>query len=283
VPTTPRAAWQGRHIYDILAERISRLERVLVAHGFKDPVPRIQFHLEILQRLSRKSKIDSDEVLWSLVEATELADICCYFPRLSARALRDKFTAILDGPRNPQQETPSSNLARNTVFELYLAGWLSHKGVPTEICHNPDISCTVADRHLFIQCKRPFSRRAIERNIKRACKQLSADLDAARDTRNRGVVAISVARAINPGTAFLQVRTETDLIPALSVQVRPFTDYYVSRFIKGPRIVGAVFHAITPALVEDVNEYRTAQLLAMYPSSAASEADRIMLRNIFLR
>jgi hypothetical protein len=83
VPVTPRAGWHGRHIYDILIERLERLERVLVVHGFQDPVPRIQFHLKILQRLSQKSKIDTDEILWSLVEATELADIYCCFPMVS--------------------------------------------------------------------------------------------------------------------------------------------------------------------------------------------------------
>jgi hypothetical protein len=169
------------------------------------------------------------------------------------------------------------------MFELQMAGWLSYKGIPTEICHNPDVLCTVADRRLFIQCKRPFSRRPIAANIKRACKQLSVDLDAACDTRNRGVVAISIARAINPGTGFMQVRTEASLTPALSSLIRPFSDYFVARYIKGPRIVGAVFHAVTAALVEDVNEYRTGQLLAMYPSAEASEADRAMLRNVFLR
>ena len=283
VPITPKAAWDGLPIYDILTGRLSRLERVLVAHGFEDPVPRIQFHLAILRRLRQRPGIDSDETLWSLVEATELADMYCSLPVMSARTLREKFRAILEGPFNPQQETAASNLARNTVFELHLAGWLSHKGIPTRICHNPGVSCEMADRLFFIQCKRPFSRRKVEANIKRACKQLSIDLNSASDARNRGVVAISMTKAINPRTMFLQVRTEADLTPALSSQMRDLAAYYVSRFIKGPRIIGIVFHVITAALVEDINEYRTAQLLALCPSAEASEADRVLLRHVFLR
>lgn len=170
VPITPKAAWAGLRIHDILAQRLSRLERVLMAHGFDDPIPRIQFHLAILGKLRDQPGVGSDEILWSLVEATELADIYCSLPIMLPKTLRDKFRAILDGPVNPQQETSGSNLARNTVFELALAGWLSHKGIPTRICHNPDISCEMPDRTLFIQCKRPFSRRSIEMNIKRACK-----------------------------------------------------------------------------------------------------------------
>jgi hypothetical protein len=202
---------------------------------------------------------------------------------MSARTLREKFGAILNGPFNPQQETAASNLARNTVFELSMAGWLSHKGIPTAVSHNPDVSCELADRLLFIQCKRPFSRRKVETNIKRACKQLSADLNFGRDARNRGVVAISMTKAVNPGTRFLQVHTEADLTPALAVQMRDLAAHYVSRFISGPRIVGIVFHVSTAAFVEDINEYRTAQLLALCPSTEASRADRSMLRHVFLR
>jgi hypothetical protein len=194
-----------------------------------------------------------------------------------------KFRAVLDGPCNPQQETAASNLARNTLFELTMAGWLSHKGIPTRICHNPDISCVMADRLLFIQCKRPFSRQKIETNIKRACKQLSVDLDTANDLRSRGVVAVSMTRAINPGTMFLQVRTEADLTPALSRQMQALATHYVSKLIKGPRIIGIVFHVATAALVVDINEYRTAQLLALCLSTGAAEADRVLLRHAFLR
>ena len=283
VPITPKAAWDGLSIYDILTERLLRLERVLVAHGFEDPVRRIQFHLAILRRLRRRPGIDSDETLWSLVEATELADMYCSLPVMSARTLRKKFRVILEGPFNPQQETAASNLARNTAFELNLAGWLSHKGIPTRICHNPDVSCEIANRFLFIQCKRPFSRLKVEANIKRACKQLSIDLNSTSDKRNRGVVAISMTKAINPGTMFLQVRTEANLTPALSSLMQDLAEYYVSRCIKGPRIIGIVFHLTTAALVEDVNEYRTAQLLALCPSAEASEADRVLLRHVFLR
>ena len=283
IPITSKAAWDGLPIYDILSDRLSRLEQVLVGHGFPDPVPRIQFHLTILRRLRQRPSIDSDETLWSLVEATELADIYCGLPIMSARTLCAKFRDILGGPFNPQQETTASNLARNTVFELHMAGWLSHKGIPTRICHNPDIACSMANRVLFIQCKRPFSRQKIEANIKRACKQLSADLDVANDVRNRGVVAISMTRAINPGTMFLQVRTEAELTPALFSQMHDLATHYVSKVIKGLRIIGIVFDITTAALVVDKNEYRTAQALALCPSVEASEADRALLRHAFLR
>ncbi len=141
----------------------------------------------------------------------------------------------------------------------------------------------MADRRLFIQCKRPFSRRKIDTNIQRACKQLSIDMNSANDTRNRGVVAISMTRAINPETMFLQVRTEANLTPALSSQMQELAAHYVSRFIRGPRIIGIVFHVTTAAFMDDMNEYRTAQLLAMCPSAEASEADRVLLRHAFLR
>jgi hypothetical protein len=81
---------------------------------------------------------------------------------------------------------------------------------------------------------------------------------------------------------FLQVRTEANLTPALFSQMQDLAAHYVSRFIRGPRIIGIVFHVTTAAFVEDLNEYRTAQPLAMCPSAEASEADRVLLRHAFL-
>src|SRR5690348_16638142 len=97
VPITPKAARDGQPIYDILTGRLLRLERVLVAHAFEDPVTRIQFHLAILRRLHEKCSIDTDETLWSLVEATKLEDIYCSLPRMPANILRQKFRRYSKG------------------------------------------------------------------------------------------------------------------------------------------------------------------------------------------
>lgn len=283
VPITSRAGWEGQHIYDILTDRLRRLERVLVANGFEEPISRIQFHLDTIQQLRQSPGVNSDHALWSLIEANELADIYCSLPTMPARFLRDKFKAIVAGPVNPQVETTASNLARNTVFELHIGSWLSYKGVPTEMCHNPDILCTLADRQLFIQCKRPFGRKNAAANVRRACKQLSLDLDKSAQTRNRGVVAISLSHAINPANMYMSVRTQEQLTPAVSSQIRSLADHHLLPLIRGPRIVGLVCHVITAAKIENLNEYRTGQVMTLYPSRESSPADRAMMRRIFIR
>ena len=279
-----RSGWQGKSLYEIVIDRLSRLERVLVSYGFPDPIPRIQFHLKILQHLQKfPTRIDTDEILWSLVEATELSDIYCSLPSLPRRIFIQKYQAILNGPQHPQEETTESNLARNTMFELYLAGALSNKGVPTEIRHNPDILCVVADRQIFIQCKRPFFRKNTAKNLKLACKQLGRDLSTCGDPRNRGVVALSLSHALNPGEMCPQVRTEADMHRAITSQIRMLVDRILLPLIRGPRIVGLVCQMTTPTFIQDINEYRMGQVMAMYPSTAASDADRRMLRRVFLR
>jgi hypothetical protein len=196
---------------------------------------------------------------------------------------REKFKAILNGPVNPQQETTDSSLARNTLFELAMAGWLTHKGIPTEISHNPDISCTVSDRKLFIQCKRPFSRKGTIANVKRACKQLSVDLSDARDPRSRGVVAVSLSHALNRGNAHMRVQTEGQVNPTIAREIRSMADHPLLPLIKGSRIVGLACHVTTPVFVRDINQYRMGQVTGLYPSRDASEADRRMLQSVFLR
>ncbi len=53
VPITTKAAWDGMPIYEILSERLSRLERVLVAQGFEDPVPRPERCVRNLELFSK--------------------------------------------------------------------------------------------------------------------------------------------------------------------------------------------------------------------------------------
>ena len=282
LPITTRAGYAGKHIYEILTDRLLALQSMLGSYGFTSPIHRIRIHLEILKRLREGYGIQSDEVLWSLVEATELTDIWCAMPRMSARTMSEKFNAILNGPTHPQQETAASGLARNTVFELSLASWLCHKGIPAYMGHNPDISCEVSDRRVFIQCKRPFSRQKVTDNVKRACKQLSRDLDFAGDPRNRGVVAISLNHAVNPGVAFMEVRNEADLVPAMASQIGPVAEHTVAAMVRGPRIVGAVFSFIAAAYIQALNEYRTGRLLTLHISENASGADKTLLRRVFL-
>jgi hypothetical protein len=82
IPVTTRSAYEGKHIYQILIERLVRLEQMLISRGFGGPIPRIQFHLRILENLQQTRHIGDDETLWSLVEATELADTYCTLPKL---------------------------------------------------------------------------------------------------------------------------------------------------------------------------------------------------------
>jgi hypothetical protein len=83
-----REAYSNKHIYQILIDRLIGLEHMLVSRGFEGPISRIQFHLRILKELQRTPRIADDQILWSLVEATELADIYCTLPKLEWRLLK---------------------------------------------------------------------------------------------------------------------------------------------------------------------------------------------------
>jgi hypothetical protein len=280
IPVTTREAYSDQHIYQILIDRLARLEHMLVGRGFEGPITRIQFHLRILEKLRLTPGIADDQTLWSLVEATELADIYCSLPRLEWRLLKEKFGRVLNGPLHPQEETSESNLARNTMFELHLSGYLNHKGIAADICDNPDISCAIGGRHVFIQCKRPFSRKSIMSNIRAALGQLSKDLNEAHDVRNRGVVAVSLSHAVNPSEMHMQVKTERDINSAIMSVITPIckSTYHL---LKGPRIVGISFGVTVPVFVSDIKEFRTGQVNAFYASSQASDSDRVLLRNLF--
>jgi hypothetical protein len=59
-------------------------------------------------------------LVWSLVEGQEFAEIFKGIESYDPETVRDLLRKALKGPLRPDDETNSSNLARNTVFELLL-------------------------------------------------------------------------------------------------------------------------------------------------------------------
>jgi len=82
---------------------------------------------------------------------------------------------------------------------------------------------------------------------------------------------------------YMQVRTEADMNRAIASQIRALADRILLPLIKGSRIIGLVCQMTTPTFIQEINQYRMGQVLAMYPSTVASDADRRVLRRVFLR
>ncbi len=276
--------------YDEILHSLASLEALLRSGGLgDDELNRLRSHASHVEKIEAArltgnlDGLDRDQTLWSLIEASEFADIHHGMATYAPRSLAEKFKLILKGPNHPSDETDSSNLARNTAFELNLASRLRSRGFEISLPHNPDILCNLGDVEVFIQCKRPFSAQTIPRNITRAARQLTRDLNSAAGRNVRGVIALSVSRVVNSGGEVYRASTTEVIGDGLMQEIRTLVEPYPWQLIKDDRIIGSVFHIITPSVIEDLGSLLSAaQELAVYPAPSRSEADRDILRAMFM-
>lgn len=133
-----------------------------------------------------------------------------------------------------------------------------------------------------IQCKRPFSNRNIRRNIIRAARQLTRDLDSARRRNARGIVALSVSRVANTGEKMYRAANAEALSLGLTKEVRALVEPHPWRLIEDSRIIGSIFHLVTPSVIEDLgNLLSSGQQLVVYPAPEISQSDREVLQALF--
>lgn len=277
--------------YGDIIDALASLQALLRGGGLSDPeLNRLQAHasrvqkIEALRLSGEIDKADRDKTLWALVESSEFADIYHAMSTYSPRLLAEKFKLILKGPEHPNDETESTNLARNTAFELSLASRLQSQGFEISLPHNPDIICKLQDSEVFIQCKRPFYTHNIRRNITRAAQQLTCDLDSASGRNVRGVIAVSISRVANSRSQLFRGASRKDISAGLTSEIQKLVEPYPWNSVKDHRIIGSVFHIITPGVIEDLgNLLSTIQQMVVYPAPSCSEADRDILRVMFMK
>jgi hypothetical protein len=136
--------------------------------GLERKPDRFSKHLADLRRLDdlwHQGKIadvvtDDEEMplAWSLAEATELVDTFENLRGLDCGILREKLSTALDGPYRMKDETRTSNIARNTMFEMHVASRLMMRGVDVRLTSTADLSCPIGGCMIYVQCKRPLNR-----------------------------------------------------------------------------------------------------------------------------
>ena len=209
-----------RETYQQILDKLKDLDSWLSGLGLSNRADRIRLHISNIRKLQEAyqngtlRKLTKDrgnvQLMWSLVEGIEFSDVYIALRNYAPDVLQNKLRDALKGPLDPSAEIPSSssNIGRNTMFELNLASRLHSKAVPVCFGINPDILCEIEQRRIYIQCKRPFLEQNIPRNISAAKRQLTRDLNNSSDKYARGVIAISVSRALNPGDKLFVVKEE---------------------------------------------------------------------------
>jgi hypothetical protein len=190
------------------------------------------------------------ELVWSLVEGAEFTEIFRgirgYDPAVVKRLMRKAVA----GPLDPRLETASTNMGRNTVFELRLGAGFRRAGASVTMGGVADLSIDHAGFRLYVKCKRPLGEHNIARRFEEGCAQLRYRFKTDPHSNLVGMVAVSISKALK-GEQMLVVDQEDDLQPALSAEAeRAYNSYCES--INGEidlRIVGTICHVFTPARI----------------------------------
>lgn len=87
--------------------------------------------------------------------------------------LKSKLVDLANGTYLLSEENPEDTSARNTTFELSLFAFLHNLGTKVKLGDpNPDLRVTTNRFVYNVECKRPSSTKAVEKNIRKAWKQL---------------------------------------------------------------------------------------------------------------
>lgn len=209
----------------------------------------------------------------TLTESTEFGDILPFLRTCDPNVIRPKLRNVLRGPLLPTDEDADSNQARNILFELNLAARLHRAGFEPVVGERPDVACEVDGKWLFFECKRPFSPGKISKLITKAARQLKSDLAARPGAR--GVIAMSLSKVMNAGDRLYTFDQEAEgrlgLADALTEAAWRFRN--AEQQFVGSKIVGMIYHVITPALNRDLDMYYVVQQLEAHPLASDGSAD----------
>lgn len=139
--------------------------------------------------------------------------------KLDENILKEKLTHLVKGTYLLSEENINNTQARDTTFELSLFSFLYARNLQVKLCSpNPDLQLSTANFTYNIECKRPYTLESLERNIRKALKQL-------RKTRSGiGIptMALSLEQVILGDDLILDTRDEHSALA--------FLDAILSRF-----------------------------------------------------
>lgn len=279
--------------YRDLLNRMDAIDAWLCSRGLNHQTDRVRRNrADVAQltdafeagRLDRFIKDAGDdrrrELMWSLAESMEFVDSVEALQAQNCEMPNSVVQKALDGPANPLDESETSNLGRNTMFEIALAGRLARAGLRPTLGQEPDIHVEYNQRNIFIQCKRVFSAAAVAKRLGDAAKQLKRDLGRSCSQRDCGIIAISVSRVFNPGDKLLAARDEGGVRDKLHAEIDGIIRANIKNYrdVKEPKIAGVLYHLSTPAYLEGVGMYMGAHSVTVVHIEGKS--DRALLENL---
>jgi hypothetical protein len=192
----------------------------------------------IYAQLSREGRLT--EILSTMAETIELVEVIPALWQHDVEVPGELLSRAFSGPVVMFQEDASSNKARNAVFELSMAAMAARAGLKPSLNNgNPDVSFSFENRFIKMECKRVLSENKILGRLREGIKQLEKSVRS--DLSDVGLVAISLAKLLNPGDRIL---VSDDPYKALSAEI--FKTLHANEQSLGtmyrPGVTGAIFY-----------------------------------------
>lgn len=197
--------------------------------------------------------------------------------------VRPRIEKLVSGPTSYLNETTEKGDARNYGLELLLASKLSQGGIFVPPANAADASCRIDGKATYFECKRPQSVDTIEKNIKRACKQLKNRYSRSLSSLSRGIVCIDITKAFNPKFGKLKYSTEADLKLAMENAISSFEEHYLKTLhsITEKRTIAVLVRISVLAEPIDVNaRIAYCQQYGLLVLPDASEVDSELAKSI---
>jgi hypothetical protein len=204
----------------------------------------------------------SQQHIYAFFELMDIIDIYNHW-RLHIANFQDLVEkiehAFTKGPVLTDHENPATgtNQARNTVFTILLAGRLLSAGISVIVVEGVkrkgyagriesafpssaplDVVIEGNGAFLVIECKRPFSGKAIRKSVKEARRQIT-------QARSSGIIALDCSTVIRPTESILHVLPEQDPTDFISKKLVEVAKPAVEQEFR-PNILGAILYARVP-------------------------------------
>ena len=275
------------NVRDVI-EKLDRIDQWLCERGLKKH-DRIRIHKRNLTQLADAQDDEEKflpffdglpdekrrEMIWSIVEADEFVKSLDDFGDKKNEIPRELLKKALLGPADLFQEDETSNIGRNTMFEILFGGVVASVGLHPRLGKEPDVSFEFDNCQIFVQCKRVLSEARVEERVSEAAKQLQRDLAQSSNGTDCGLVAISLSRLINPGNRLLNVPSVSDADNVLRREIRSVIDGHKKGLLgcaKDPKVAGILLHMSTPAWIMEEGKCCVVRSMTAFPMSGCSDS-----------
>ena len=235
-------------------------------------------HVEAGTGLQLEKERGLGNIINSVTESQELIEIHVGLKNREDADLGDLLRKYIGGTALRSHETPLNSLARNTGFHLWFVSTAARCDVPIDMTPPADATIRTAADSIAVECKRLFSRRKVEQNIRKGFLQLQERYKKA-DGRNEvfGALALSLGKLDD---CLIDARDEADLRTKANEKLERFRLEYERHWLSRStgREVAVFLHWTAPVRIQDPYLLITATNFHFYPLCEPHTRQGYMLR-----